>query len=67
VRGVACLDSVKQHLVHGSVKSVQELQTADLDSNSELEDWRVPLVNYLKNLSRTRDRKIRRQALKYAK
>jgi hypothetical protein len=57
VRGVACSDSVKQQLVHGSVKSVQELQTADLENNSEFGDWRVSLVNYLKDPSQARDKK----------
>ena len=44
---------------------MHESQTTELANNLELSDWRVPLVNHLKDPSQTRDRKIRRQALKY--
>ena len=37
----------------------------ELANNSEIVDWRVPLINHLKDPSQTRDRKVRRQALKY--
>jgi ribonuclease HI len=37
----------------------------ELAINSEIVDWRVPLINHLKDPSQTRDRKVRRQALKY--
>src|SRR4051812_39395347 len=42
-------------------------QAAELPSNSEtmVVDWRVPLINHLRDPSKTRDRKVRRQALKY--
>src|ERR1041385_1713710 len=42
-------------------------QTTELPSNSEtvVVDWRVPLINHLRDPSKTRDRKVRRQALKY--
>jgi hypothetical protein len=37
----------------------------ELENSLQSEDWRVPLINYLKDPSQTRDRKIWRQALKY--
>ena len=44
---------------------MHESQTIELANNLDPSDWRVPLVNHLKDPSQTRDRKIRRQALKY--
>ena len=42
-----------------------ESQTTELANNLEPSDWRIPLVNHLRDPSQTRNRKIRRQALKY--
>ena len=57
--------SIQQQIVHGKEDSVQESQIIELAANFEPGDWRTPLINHLKDPGQTRDRKIRRQALKY--
>lgn len=45
-----------QHLeVHNKRDSVYECQVTELAKSSELGDWRILLVNYLKDPSQTRD------------
>ena len=65
VHGPAIPDSVQLKTVEVKGNSVQSSQLTELANNLEPADWRVPLVSYLKDPSQTRDRKIRRQALKY--
>ena len=45
--------------------SVQGPQTAELGRDLEPGDSRVPHINFLKDPRQIRDRKIRRQALRY--
>jgi hypothetical protein len=65
VDGASASSSVQEGIMQTNENSVQGLYMTELEKNLEPGDWRVPLVNYLKNPSQTRDRKIRRQALKY--
>jgi hypothetical protein len=65
VDGTTASSSVQEGIMQANENSVQGLYMTELENNLEPGDWRVPLVNYLKNPSQTRDRKIRRQALKY--
>jgi hypothetical protein len=65
VPGASCASLVQQQHVQGKEDSVQGSQITESVSELEPGDWRSPIVNYLKNPSQTRDRKIRRQALKY--
>lgn len=57
--------SLAQQEAHDKEDSVHRSHIAESIDNFEPDDWRIPLVNYLKNPGQTRDRKIRRQALKY--
>ena len=50
------LGSVQQETLHEKENSVQVPQATELASDL---DWRVPLINHLKDPSKTRDRKIR--------
>jgi hypothetical protein len=59
VHGVVATSSVQQKIVQGNVNSVQGSQTTELKNSLEHGDWRVPIVNYLKDPSQTRGRKIR--------
>ena len=63
VEGGADLFGIEANLIGAS--SVQGSQIAESANNLELNDWRIPLASYLKDPSQTRDRKIRRQAIKY--
>jgi hypothetical protein len=65
VYGTTVCSSVQEGIMQANENSVQVPQMIELENNLQSEDWRVPLINYLKDLSQTRDRKIRRQALKY--
>jgi hypothetical protein len=58
--------SVQQKIVQDNINSVHGSQTTELKNSLEHRDWRVFIVNHLKDLSRTGDRRIRRQALKYS-
>ena len=55
-----------EDLVQG-IRMPEVPQAVDLPSNSETVavDWRVPLIYHLRDPSKTRGRKVRRQALKY--
>ena len=64
-RGALGPNTVEQLAVQCTADSVHGSQMTELANKLELSDWRVPLVNHLKDPSQTRDRKIRRQALKY--
>jgi hypothetical protein len=64
VHGAASPDAVQHLVVHDNYDSVHELQITESTSDLESVDWRVPLINHLKDPSQARDRKIRQQALK---
>lgn len=51
--------SVQQEMEQAKGDFVQGLQTTEPVDRFEHGDWRGPLVNYLKDPSQTRDRKIR--------
>jgi hypothetical protein len=51
--------SVQKLALRGNLNSVHEAETTELENDVEPRDWRVPLINYLRDPSQTRDRKIR--------
>ena len=58
VQCASCANLVQQEPAQGKEDSVQGLQITKSVNEFELGDWRSPVVNYLKNPSQTRDRKI---------
>jgi hypothetical protein len=46
-------------------KNFRILDESNKMMTTDPDDWRTPLVRYLKNYSHITDRKVRRQALKY--
>ena len=54
--------NVPVYMAEQQGSSSDVLETSNM---AELNDWRKPLLNYLENPSKSVDRKIRRQALKY--
>jgi len=65
VQGASGASLVQQELVQGKKDSVQGSQITESVNKLEPGDWRSPIINYLKDPSQIRDRKIRGQALKY--
>jgi hypothetical protein len=65
IQGASGASLVQPQPVQGKEDSVQGSQITKSVSEFEPGDWRSPIVNYLKNSSQTRDRKIRQQAFKY--
>ena len=53
-QGVLGPSTVEQLMVQCSADSVHGSQTTELANNLELSDWRVPLVNHLKDPSQTK-------------
>ena len=62
VQGACGLGSSQGLVEHDSV---HETHITELAGNSEPGDWRLPLIDYFKDPSQTRDRNIRQQALTY--
>lgn len=58
------MDTINDLTKQGKTGSVQQ-QGITGSVGDELGDWRSPLINYLRDPSQSRDRKVRRQALKY--
>jgi hypothetical protein len=58
VQCVAGSGEVQQLVKHGNGDSVHESQTTELEISLEPGDWRVPLINYLKDTIKTGDRKF---------
>jgi hypothetical protein len=58
------MDKINNLTEQGNTGSVQQQGITGLVGD-ELGDWRSPLVNYLRDPSQSRDRKVRRQVLKY--
>lgn len=65
VQSASYFSIVHQRTVQCKEHSVHYSQLAESVAELEPGDWRGPIVNYLKDPSQTRDRKIWRQALKY--
>jgi hypothetical protein len=55
VDGASASSSVQEGIMQTNENSVQGLYMTELEKNLEPGDWRVPLVNYLKNPSQTRE------------
>ncbi len=67
-QGVTGLTDVQQETGgHGTSQDskAELIENSDICAQDIEEDWRIPLINYLKNPSLRIDRKIRRQAFKY--
>ena len=52
--------TVEQLAIQCNADLVQRSQVTELANNLEPVDWRIPLVNHLKDPSQTKDRKFRR-------